>query len=191
MATTSRLSKEVRREQLLDAALAIVRTRGADGLTLVTLAEAAGVSRPIVYDHFGTRAGLLIALYRQLDDRHRAALDEALRTAEPTVAATARVMSSAYFACATDIPEFAALSAALKGNPDMEATQHDLLNNYTTAMAAALAPYCALSPKALKLHCIALLGAAEAIATELTHRRTTRQQATATFTNLITGTLVR
>lgn len=54
---TVRLSKQARREQLLEAAVTVVRTRGADGLTLVTLAEAAGVSRPIVYDHFGTRAG--------------------------------------------------------------------------------------------------------------------------------------
>lgn len=190
MATPStRLSKEARREQLLDAALAIVRTRGADGLTLVTLAEAAGVSRPIVYDHFGTRAGLLIALYRQLDDRHRAALDEALQTAEPTVAATARLMSAAYFACITDIPEFAALSAALKGNPEMEATQHDLLNDYTTVIAEALAPYSPLPPEALKLRCIGILGAAEAIATELAHNRTTPPEATAALTDLITGNL--
>ncbi len=174
---------------MLDAALTIVRTRGADGLTLVTLAEAAGVSRPIVYDHFGTRAGLLIALYRQLDDRHRAALDEALKTAEPTVAATARVMSAAYFACSTDIPEFAALSAALKGNPEMEAIQHDLLNDYTTAMATALAPYSELPPKSLKLRCIGLLGAAEALATELTHNRTTPRLATSALTDLITGNL--
>ncbi|MDT0267243.1 helix-turn-helix domain-containing protein [Streptomyces sp. DSM 44915] len=44
-----------------------MRIRGADGLTLVTLAEEAGVSRPITYDHFGTRPGLLLALYRRLD----------------------------------------------------------------------------------------------------------------------------
>ena len=65
MATTpTRLSKQARREQLLDVAVAIVRTQGADGLTLVTLAEAAGVSRPITYDHFGTRPGLLLVAGR-------------------------------------------------------------------------------------------------------------------------------
>src|ERR671915_1890469 len=99
----TRLPKPARREQLLDAAVGIVRVQGADGLTLVTLAEAAGVSRPIAYDHFGTRAGLLLALYRRLDERHRAAVAEALRTAEPTPDAIARVMSTAYFACATDM----------------------------------------------------------------------------------------
>src|SRR5688500_907945 len=102
--TATRLSKAARREQLLDAALAIVWDRGADGLTLVTLAEAAGVSRPIAYDHFGTRAGLLLALYRRLEERHRAAVAEALRTAPPSAGAIAQVMSRAYFACATDMP---------------------------------------------------------------------------------------
>lgn len=56
MATGStRLSKPARREQLLDTAMAIVRAHGTDSLTLLSLAEAAGVSRPVVYDHFGTR----------------------------------------------------------------------------------------------------------------------------------------
>jgi AcrR family transcriptional regulator len=182
-----RLTKTARREQLLDVALGIVRARGADGLTLVTLAEAAGVSRPIVYDHFGTRAGLLLALYRDLDDRHRLALEDALRDAPGTVDAIAGLISASYFACALDIPEFAALSAALKGNPDLEPTQHALLTAYTTTMATALAPYSALNAEALHLRCTALLGAAEALATELTHNRATAAAAITALTDLIKG----
>ncbi len=104
----ARMSKQARREHLLEAALGVVRERGTDGLTLVTLAEAAEVSRPIVYDHFGTRSGLLLALYRMLDEEHRATVAQALEGASDT----AQVLSAAYFACATDLPEFAAVSAA-------------------------------------------------------------------------------
>jgi AcrR family transcriptional regulator len=186
---TTRLSKEARREQLLDTALEIVRAHGPDGLTLVTLAEAAGVSRPITYDHFGTRAGLLLALYRRLDERHRAALAEALQTAPPTPGVLAHVLSAAYFACATDIPEFAAVSAALKGNPDMEATQHELLEGYTAVMATALAPHSTLPSEALRLRCVGVLGAAEAIAAELHQERTTSDEAVAALTDLILGGL--
>ena len=186
---STRLTKAARREQLLEQALAIVRTRGADGLTLVTLAEAAGVSRPIVYDHFGTRAGLLLALYRDLDERHRLALEAALRDAPGTVGATAALISASYFACAIDIPEFAALSAALKGNPDLEATQHALLTAYTTTMATALTPYSALNAEALHLRCTGLLGAAEALAAELAHGRASAPDAIAALTDLITGDL--
>lgn len=187
----ARLTKDARRRQLLDVALGVVRTGGADNLTLVTLAEAAGVSRPIVYDHFRTRGGLLLALYRELDDRHRLALEEAVRDAPPTIEAVAELISASYFACTLTIPEFATLSAALKGNPDLEPTQHALLTDYTETMAKALQPYSAMTPAALRLHCTALLGAAEALATELTHHRTTEIEATRALTSLITGKFSR
>ena len=187
MATTSsRLSKQARREQLLDAALRIVRTDGADGLTLVTLAEAAGVSRPIAYDHFGTRAGLLVALYRRLEEQHRGAVSR--RTAERRARRgrpIAHVMSVAYFACATDMPEFGALSAALKGDPEMEAAQHELLDAYTTEMVTALVPHTDIPAEGLRLRCIGVLGAAEAIATELVHGRATRDTAVDALADLI------
>jgi AcrR family transcriptional regulator len=190
MATSpTRLSKQARREQLLDTALEIVREQGADGLTLVTLAEAAGVSRPIAYDHFGTRAGLLLALYRRLEERHRAAVTEALQGAEPSAGAIARVMSAAYFACATDMPEFTAVSAALKGNPEAEALQHEMLDGYTEVMAAALAPHSTLPAEALQLRCIGVLGAAEAIAVEMNRGRTTAPDAVTALADLIVGSL--
>ncbi|WP_280276707.1 TetR/AcrR family transcriptional regulator [Nocardia wallacei] len=183
----ARLSKQARREQLLDTAMSVVRAHGADRLTLPTLAEAAGVSRPIVYDHFDTRPGLLLALYRRLDERHRAATEQALRSAAPKPNEIARVMSAAYFACATDMPEFNAISAALKGDPEMEAIQHELLDGYTDVMAAALAPHSDLTLEALRLRCIGVLGAAEAIATELNHARTSAAEATAALADLIVG----
>ncbi|MCF2526518.1 TetR/AcrR family transcriptional regulator [Yinghuangia soli] len=187
--TTSptRLTKAARREQLLDAALGIVRAQGADALTLVTLAEAAGVSRPIAYDHFGTRPGLLLALYRRLDERHRQALDEALKAAPANAEAIARVLSTAYFACATDVPEFTAVSAALKGDPEVASLQQEMLDAYAEVMGTALAPYSGLAPEALRLRCLGILGAAEAIATELNRGRTTPEQAVGALADLITA----
>ncbi|MER7130149.1 TetR/AcrR family transcriptional regulator [Streptosporangium saharense] len=190
MATpTTRLSKQARREQLLETALTIVRTQGADGLTLPALAEAAEVSRPIVYDHFGTRHGLLIALYRRLDEQHRAALTQALRKAAPTGHEVARVMSAAYFACATVMPEFNTVSAALRGNPELEVVQREALDAYTDLMAAALAPHSGLPTQALRLHCVGALGAAEAIAAELNRGRTTVDDAVTALTDLIVSAL--
>lgn len=163
---TVRLSKQDRREQLFDTAVAVVRSRGADGLTLVTLAEAAGVSRPIVYDHFGTRSGLLIELYRRLDQRHKTAIESAVRKAASELGDIARVISAAYFACASEMPELAALSAAVKGTPEMEAVQRELLDGYVDLMATALAPYSKLGAKALRVRCVGVLGAAEALVSQ-------------------------
>lgn len=187
--TSPRLSKQARREQLLDTAMTIVRAKGADGLTLLTLAEAAGVSRPIVYDHFGTRPGLLLELYRRLDERHRAASSQALQSVAPAPGEIARVLSAAYFACATDMPEWNAISAALKGNPEMEAIEHELLGSYTDLMAAALRPHSGLAVEPLRLRCVGALGAAEAIAAELNRGQTTAADAITALTDLIVGSI--
>ncbi|NOL38895.1 TetR/AcrR family transcriptional regulator [Kribbella sandramycini] len=185
------MSKQARREQLLDTALTLVRARGTDGLTLVTLAEAAAVSRPIVYDHFGTRSGLLLALYRLLDEQHRTAVEKALGSAAATSAAVAQVLSEAYFACATDLPEFGAVAAALKGDPEADAAQHDLLDEYVELMFVALTPYSGLPAAALRVRCVGVLGAADALAVELNHDRVTAAEAVAALTGLITGDLLR
>lgn len=59
-----RLPRAERQRQLLEMALAIVRQEGTDQLTQGHLAVRVGISKPVVYDHFGDRSGLLIALYR-------------------------------------------------------------------------------------------------------------------------------
>ncbi|MBN2992365.1 helix-turn-helix transcriptional regulator, partial [Pseudomonas cedrina subsp. fulgida] len=51
-----RLSREDRSRQLLDVAWQLVRDEGTEALTLGRLAELAGVTKPVVYDHFVTRA---------------------------------------------------------------------------------------------------------------------------------------
>ncbi|MEU3764789.1 TetR/AcrR family transcriptional regulator [Amycolatopsis keratiniphila] len=190
-AVPTRLSKQARREQLLDVALTIVRANGADGLTLPTLAEAAGVSRPVVYDHFASRPALLLALYRRLDERHRAAIARALEQAPPAAADVAGAISVAYFACAADIPEFHAVSSALKGTPEMETIQHEMHDGYTELMADALTPYSGLDRAALRLHCAGALGAAEAIAAQLNRGTTTSADAITALTGVILGRIER
>ena len=53
-----------RREALLDAAVGAIRTHGAD-VSMADLAAEAGVTRPILYDHFGDRAGIAAALVQR------------------------------------------------------------------------------------------------------------------------------
>jgi AcrR family transcriptional regulator len=60
--TPRRLSAPQRREQLLDVTKAIVDERGFHAVSIDAVAREAGISRPIVYEHFGTLPGLLEAL---------------------------------------------------------------------------------------------------------------------------------
>ncbi len=54
-------AKAARREELLDAAVAAVRRDG-PGVTMDQIAAACGVTKPIIYRHFGDRDGLVMAM---------------------------------------------------------------------------------------------------------------------------------
>jgi AcrR family transcriptional regulator len=61
------------RTALLDTACRLIRKHGVAGVTLAEIGAAAGVSRQAVYLHFGSRAGLLVAMARHLDATSQAA----------------------------------------------------------------------------------------------------------------------
>lgn len=168
-AAAKKMPKAQRREQLMETALGIIRTQGTDALTLGYLAERAGVSKPIAYEHFGTRSGLLIALYQQLDQQQVDDLLAALGQAPKQLASVARLMSEAYMACYRSIgPEWHAISAALKGDEEMERFQKALIDGYVDLYCTALAPYSALAADDLRLRCVGIIGAAEAMSREMT-----------------------
>jgi AcrR family transcriptional regulator len=51
-----------RREQVLDAALHVIVEQGYEGVSIEAIARAAGVTRPVIYDHFANLGALLQAL---------------------------------------------------------------------------------------------------------------------------------
>ncbi|MBJ8346973.1 TetR/AcrR family transcriptional regulator [Antrihabitans sp. YC2-6] len=181
---SSRSSTGGRREQLVGTAFAILRSRGADGLTLPMLADACGVSRPTVYNYFGGRTGLLLTLYQRLYDGHYAALVNALQPPSDTLEEIARGVAAALLDCAADRAEFDALTAALKGHSESEQKLLGMFDRYVEAMYIALLPHSCLGPPVLRLRCIGLLGAARAVGAELAGGRTTRDEAAAAVVEL-------
>jgi len=61
--TRTRLDPEVRRGQIVEAAARLFSERDPAGVTFEEIAEAAGVSRALLYNYFGDRGGLLAAVY--------------------------------------------------------------------------------------------------------------------------------
>ena len=53
---------EQRREQLIDAALSVILEQGYGGVSIEAIARAAGVTRPVIYDHFPNLGTLLHTL---------------------------------------------------------------------------------------------------------------------------------
>lgn len=55
---TQRMTGNQRREQLLEVGRTVFAERGLDGASIEEIAERAGVSKPVVYEHFGGKEGL-------------------------------------------------------------------------------------------------------------------------------------
>ena len=74
---TARLNAVARREQLLDVALEVFARAGYHGASMNDVAEAAGVTKPVLYQHFESKR----ELYRALLDEVGARLLAAITTA--------------------------------------------------------------------------------------------------------------
>jgi AcrR family transcriptional regulator len=139
-----RLSREERRRQLLDVAWQLVREEGTDALSLGHLADQAGVTKPVVYDHFETRNGLLLALYQEYDARQTVMLDTALAGCPADLPGRAWVIAEAYVDCvATQGREIPGVSAALAGSPELEALKRGYEGPFMDKCREALAPFAA------------------------------------------------
>jgi AcrR family transcriptional regulator len=71
--------REARRDELLDAAVDAIRVHGA-GVSMEEIAKAAGVTKPILYRHFGHRDGMIATLATRYAGQLQATLQQALDT---------------------------------------------------------------------------------------------------------------
>lgn len=56
-----RVGRAEREQQILDAAVAVFTERGYQSASMDTVAERVGVTKPVLYTHFGSKEGLLLA----------------------------------------------------------------------------------------------------------------------------------
>lgn len=161
--TRQRLSREDRRRQLLDVAWQLVRSEGTEALTLGRLAERSGVTKPLVYDHFETRQGLLAALYREYDARQTALMDAALQASRPTLQDRAAVIASSYVDCVMQQGrEIPGVIAALAGSPELEKIKREYEIAFIGRCREMLGPFAGAGAIAAA-GLWAMLGAAEGL----------------------------
>lgn len=79
----SRLSRESRREQLLDTAAELLLEAGTAAITMEGLAARAGVSKALPYLHFGDAADVLVALHERELRNMSSRIGSAVSAAEP------------------------------------------------------------------------------------------------------------
>jgi AcrR family transcriptional regulator len=73
-----------RREQVIDAALQVIVEQGYEGVSIEAIARTAGVTRPVIYDHFPNLGGLLQALIEREERIALAQLAEVVPSPELT-----------------------------------------------------------------------------------------------------------
>jgi AcrR family transcriptional regulator len=158
-----RLSREQRLHQLLEVSWKLVSDEGTDALTLGRLSEEAGVTKPVVYDHFGTRHGLLAALYQDFNERQTEVIDAAIAASRPTLKDKASVIASTYVDCVlTQGREIPGLLAALNGSPELAAVKRQYQHAFIQKCQRILMPFS--GPRGLSMASMwAMLGAADSL----------------------------
>lgn len=172
-----RLSREDRLRQLLDVAWQLVRNEGTDALTLGRLAELAGVTKPVVYDHFVTRGGLLAALYADFDGRQNQVFAEAIEASNATLEDRAWVIAASYVDCVLlQGREIPGVIAALSSSPELETLKRQYEAIFLDKCSAALSPF-APGGKVSRAGLRAMLGAAEALSQAAASGELSREEA--------------
>ncbi len=135
-ARAKRLPAAERRAALLDAAAELLETGGSDALRMDALARAAGVSRPVVYEHFGDRDGLLATLIEDYGTRLQARIAAAVAE-EDGLEAELRAAVRGYLAGVGE--QGAALRGLLRStgpSPAVEQVRSDIWERGTKRWAA-------------------------------------------------------
>ncbi|MBJ3814708.1 TetR/AcrR family transcriptional regulator [Shimwellia pseudoproteus] len=185
-----RLRKEDRRVQLLEVARGIVRQQGTEALTLGYLAERACVTKPIPYDHFGDREGLLMALYQDFSDTQLKKFRATLAVDNKTLENTIRFFSAAYIDCAISAgPETGPIAAALSGSRALLAFRETCVADCANCLRSALAPYVVLKGVRGEAALTAIIGAADALSSAASSGALARHVAEDMLSGAMSGVL--
>ena len=167
--TRVRLDPDARRAELADAAIRAIRSIGADA-SMADIAAEAGISKPVLYHHFGDKAGLAAAIADRflVDLGH--SLDGIFTNADDPRAAVAEA--------------FVVFVVFAEREPAL----HRFLveGSQGTGRGAGELPVLPALAAQLELRSIALMGAVfEGVGGWLDHRTLTRDELIATLADLV------
>ena len=103
MTSPARLTATERREQVLKVALAVFAQRGYHTTSMNDIADAAGVTKPVLYQHFDSKRALYIAVLETVGDGMITAIETATK-ATPSGKTQTAVGMVAYFTWVANDP---------------------------------------------------------------------------------------
>jgi len=161
-----RLPASERREQLLQVALEVFARQGFHGTAMNDVAEAAGVTKPVLYQHFDSKRSLYLALLEEVGGRLITAVTEATADARDGRTQT-RLGFRAYFRwVARDHDAFRLLFGS---GARRDEEFNDAVRRFTAAAAEAIAPLIAadIDPEHQRTVAHGLVGLAEGVSRRL------------------------
>lgn len=133
---SSRLSAVDRREQLLEVALTTFARAGFHETSMNDVADAAGVTKPVLYQHFHSKRDLYQALLDDVGHRLVSAVTTATADADPGRERTQHGFRAYFRWVATNRDAFVLLFGGLRSDPEFS----EAIRRVTAQAASAIAP---------------------------------------------------
>jgi len=137
--TRERLSGPQRRERILAAGAEVFAARGYRATSVEDIARAAGVTKPVLYDHFASKRGLFASIMESARDE-LSTLGAQAMSADAPPDARLRAAVDTFFSLVERKPAQArVLLVAGRGEPELSDAVHAVQEEATARIAALLA----------------------------------------------------
>lgn len=186
-----RLPRAEREEQLLSVAQAVFAERGFRAPSMDEIALRAGVTKPVLYDHFGSKDGLVAACIRHAGGQLFRDVDAAVSTAS----GAEQILEAGFAAFFAFVESFGQGWFVLIGENSVVGPAADALESIRRDQAAYVAQklggeFPGAEPDELRAMAEAIIGACERVALwRRDHPGVPAAQATATLMTLVWGGL--
>jgi AcrR family transcriptional regulator len=158
----ARLPRDQRRAQLLDAAKEVFTSKGYHAAAMDDIAEAAGVSKPVLYQHFPSKLDLYLALLDSSCERLVEIVTEALASTDHNADRVVATMGAFYEFVSSSAGEFRfVFESDLTGEGRVQQRLWRVNDEIADAIAAVISEDTALPGAESKLLAISLVGIAQ------------------------------
>lgn len=164
-----RLPAPARREQILDVSVQVFAQRGFHATSMNDVADAAGVTKPVLYQHFDSKQDLYLALLDEAGTRLRNAVRKAVADATSGKQQT-ELGFKAYFRWVAEDHDAFLLLFGSRASRDEESTV--AIRRITAEAAQAIAPFIAADIEGEHQEMLAhgLVGLAEGVSRHLVEK---------------------
>lgn len=159
---SSRLPRSARRAQLLDVALEVFVEQGYHSASMDEIAERAGVSKPVLYQHFPSKLDLYLALLDLSCDRLVQVVEQALDSTDVNADRVVACIAAFYDFVSSSSGQFRfVFESDLTGDGEVQKRLWRVNNEIADAITEVIAEDTALPDGQAKLLAISLVGMAQ------------------------------